>query len=50
MSWLFNVKHFINGLAMIETILTVVALMLIGIVVGVFVALTLIYSWMDKDE
>jgi uncharacterized protein YneF (UPF0154 family) len=35
---------------MIETILTVVALMLIGIVVGVFVALTLIYSWMDKDE
>ena len=25
-------------------------LMLIGIVVGVFVALTLIYSWMDKDE
>lgn len=35
---------------MIETILTVVALMLFGIVVGVFVAITLIWSWMDKDD
>jgi len=35
---------------MLETVLIVVALMLVGIVVGVFVALTLIYSWMDRDD
>jgi uncharacterized protein YneF (UPF0154 family) len=35
---------------MLETVLILVALMLVGIVVGVFVALTLIYSWMDRDD
>jgi hypothetical protein len=35
---------------MLETVLIVVALMLIGVMVGVFVALTLIYSWMDRDD
>jgi uncharacterized protein YneF (UPF0154 family) len=35
---------------MLETVLIVVALMLVGIIVGVFVALTLIYSWMDRDD
>jgi uncharacterized protein YneF (UPF0154 family) len=35
---------------MLETVLILVALMLVGIIVGVFVALTLIYSWMDKDD
>jgi len=35
---------------MLETVMIVVALMLVGIIVGVFVALTLIYSWMDRDD
>ena len=35
---------------MLETVMILVALMLVGIVVGVFVALTLIYSWMDRDD
>jgi uncharacterized protein YneF (UPF0154 family) len=35
---------------MLETVLILVALMLVGIIVGVFVALTLIYSWMDRDD
>jgi uncharacterized protein YneF (UPF0154 family) len=35
---------------MLETVLILVALMLVGIVVGVFVALTLIYSWMDRED
>lgn len=35
---------------MLETVMILVALMLVGIIVGVFVALTLIYSWMDRDD
>jgi uncharacterized protein YneF (UPF0154 family) len=35
---------------MLETVLMIVALMLIGIVVGVCVAISLIYSWMDKED
>ena len=35
---------------MLETVLIVVALMLIGVMVGVFVAIVLINSWMDRDD
>ena len=35
---------------MLETVLILVALMLIGVMVGVFVAIVLINSWMDKDD
>jgi uncharacterized protein YneF (UPF0154 family) len=35
---------------MLETVLIVVALMLIGVMVGVFVAIALINSWMDRDD
>jgi hypothetical protein len=35
---------------MLETVLILVALMLIGVMVGVFVAIVLINSWMDRDD
>ena len=35
---------------MLETVMIVVALMLIGVIVGVFVAIVLINSWMDRDD